>query len=1414
MVRVSNTILEYKKSLLTMGIFKSIAVLVAILFLEIFLALLCLPLYLTQDYLKNPILFNQNGFSYSLYSVRKHVTLSAIVSATLLFGAYMAMTWYVVRHAPPSQASTNTLSFANSAELIYDPAYIRVGSGVAALATSTGGTTSYADTSNATSSFGGGEFAGMEWDVASSSLQLISGSSTGMFTSRIIDAGVTSTWQSLSWLPGAPYGKEFPDNSQSETAYPAGNMSMQSLVALWHFNELAYASTTGEVVDSSGNGYHGAGRGIVSTTAAAIFNRAASFSVTPSSSVRVATSSFLSTSQSGTVMVWVRPGALNNNFRSIFGVGDEGGTGQRIVFGLHRDNQTATIFHQQSGGQMDYVGAASAVMPTSTWHHVAWVSTGTAYLIYVDGVAQTVSAQLGVGANSGDWFGDVTGADSLIIGARQNNAAVTDYVNAQIDELAVFDRVLSADEIRSAYQRGAASVQFQVRSCDDALCSGESFVGPTGASTSYYSELTTSTIGLPQKTLVGLTDARYFQYRLFVSTTDASLFATPELFRVTSTAYSTSSYPTSAPTVEHTLGVPFRTLDGFTAALGAGNAGTIKYQLALDTTSTWYYWNTNWVVADGGVAEANTAADINTHIATFDNDVGTGTVYVRAFLISDGSQAVELASVTLSTTSTVSFTTVTSTVNESVGTTTLMLALDTISSSTITVNYAATGGTAVSGTDYILVNGVATIDAGNTTTTISIPITNDQSVEGNETIVVTLDAPSGVLLGATSTHTITIQDNDVPGATVTESGGGTTVTESGTTDSYTIVLNTEPSSVVVVALATSTGDISLSTSSVRFTASNWNVPVTVTVSAVNDSIAEGSETATISHTASSTDGNYHGVSVSGVSVTITDNDTAGVTVTTSGGSTSVSESGTTDTYTIQLSSQPTSTVTIALATSTADVLLSTTTIQFTESTWSTPVTVTVSAANDAIAEGTESVTISHTVAANDAAYNAISADSVTVSVTDNDTAGTTITESSSTTEVNEAGATQDSYTIVLQSEPTSAVTVTLTTGTGGIYISTSSIRFTTGNWNVPVTVTVTAIDDATYEGLHASTISHSASSADSAYHGISIAQVTVDIFDNDTADPDPEPDNDATPTSTSSTSTSSRASAPPAPPSIFTLPQVVLPGPQVGGGMDNQGTAGRIVVTTGTQSRFVTLDVPGGVNVARMAVAYEPSFNTAPQQLYRPTITVDLCAGRERCRDGEYVLFLRVYTPDGVPSPTIERRYRLAAPTPSLPAVPSSDVSLRLIRSAGSSTLYIALANQKQRVASSAAATVLTGAGYAIQDVSDAELRAYRDTVPMSLSGARTIARTRAIVATMRERGNTMMRFDAPLRVGVRGEDVRQLQQLLQGMGLYPATVVTTGYYGSITANAVRSFQRLFGLPVSGVADDATRLLMNSILGL
>jgi hypothetical protein len=106
-----------------------------------------------------------------------------------------------------------------------------------------------------------------------------------------------------------------------------------------------------------------------------------------------------------------------------------------------------------------------------------------------------------------------------------------------------------------------------------------------------------------------------------------------------------------------------------------------------------------------------------------------------------------------------------------------------------------------------------------------------------------------------------------------------------------------------------------------------------------------------------------------------------------------------------------------------------------------------------------------------------------------------VTLSKTTVAVTEGAAT-DSYTVVLNSAPTSNVSV-IVNGNADVSGSPSSLTFTPANWNVAQPVTVTAVNDRIYEADHSATITHSSVSSDANYNGLTIAAVTANVSDNE-----------------------------------------------------------------------------------------------------------------------------------------------------------------------------------------------------------------------------------------------------------------------------------------------------------------------------
>ena len=113
------------------------------------------------------------------------------------------------------------------------------------------------------------------------------------------------------------------------------------------------------------------------------------------------------------------------------------------------------------------------------------------------------------------------------------------------------------------------------------------------------------------------------------------------------------------------------------------------------------------------------------------------------------------------------------------------------------------------------------------------------------------------------------------------------------------------------------------------------------------------------------------------------------------------------------------------------------------------------------------------------------------------TPGVTVSKSALT--VVEEDTTGDSYTVVLDIQPTANVRVTVAGHAGTDVTPTpGALTFTTTDWETARTVTVTAGNDADTADDSVS-LTHGATSADSGYEGIPIAGVAVTVNDNDTA---------------------------------------------------------------------------------------------------------------------------------------------------------------------------------------------------------------------------------------------------------------------------------------------------------------------------
>ena len=133
-----------------------------------------------------------------------------------------------------------------------------------------------------------------------------------------------------------------------------------------------------------------------------------------------------------------------------------------------------------------------------------------------------------------------------------------------------------------------------------------------------------------------------------------------------------------------------------------------------------------------------------------------------------------------------------------------------------------------------------------------------------------------------------------------------------------------------------------------------------------------------------------------------------------------------------LDAQPTSNVVLTLTSNDTGESSVSSPITFTSADWDTPQTVTVTGIDDNIIDGEQgsSITISIDDANSDNDFDSIPDQTVAVLTADDDVAGFTVDQLDGSVAVTEAGGT-DTFTVVLDAQPTSDVVIALTSSDAG-----------------------------------------------------------------------------------------------------------------------------------------------------------------------------------------------------------------------------------------------------------------------------------------------------------------------------------------------------------------------------------------------
>ncbi len=454
---------------------------------------------------------------------------------------------------------------------------------------------------------------------------------TGDFNSQIFDAAADANWQRFVYNARGYYGEQLPNSDAIEIDV---NMTGNSL--LLHLNESAGATTA---ADNSGSGNNGSCTNCPTFGATGKFGNGAFFdgsndTVTLGTQIRHADTNNYS------VSLWYK--GLDANANGDWGRVLLGRDSGDIYANLILRNGYVEFLHYNNAWLHNL--ASTTYVADNVWHHIVYVNfSNETGRMYVDGKLQATGSS-SISDNAYPFR-----IDGLMRGYNGT------YSLGTLDDIAVWDRSISDDEILNMYRRGALRLKLQLRTCNDSACSGETFVGPSGTNATFFDD---SNSVSDLNTTVS-PDNRYFQYRAVFETDDVNYLkeTTPALLDVnvqygvsTGSVYSVKTFlnykprsffapnqtiliradgnSSSAPniTIRDANGI-MRVDSAATASVSDGDTGTFDYNYTLNGATGWYSVQLgsklyNNVFYQGRVwSDKYTDADQNVYPFSFDLNV-------------------------------------------------------------------------------------------------------------------------------------------------------------------------------------------------------------------------------------------------------------------------------------------------------------------------------------------------------------------------------------------------------------------------------------------------------------------------------------------------------------------------------------------------------------------------------------------------------------------------------------------------------------------------------------------------------------------------------------------------------------------------------------------------------------------------
>lgn len=403
----------------------------------------------------------------------------------------------------------------------------------------------------------------------------------------------------------------------------------------------------------------------------------------------------------------------------------------------------------------------------------------------------------------------------------------------------------------------------------------------------------------------------------------------------------------------------------------------------------------------------------------------------------------------------------------------------------------------------------------NTPQTVAIVGVNDATADGNVTYRIITAAASSQDTNYNGLSipdvTVTNIDDEQPNIII-EAPYPLVTGEAGIKGNFSVVLTSRPIANVEFKLSSNLPtEGQLGVTSILFNSSNWNIPQTITVTGIDDSLTDGDVAyAIVTGEVVSSDASYAGMNAPDIAAVNRDDDIPDF-IFNLPTSMQTTESGGAAKFTIALLIKPIANVSLRLSSSDmSEGVVSPAAITFTTVNWNTPQMVTVTGVNDLDVD--KAVDYDVVVDASfsiDANYRKLVPRRI--QVTNIDDENSTQPQAGEPSSIiiaprlnlltSEDGGIA-TFTVKLSRAPSNSVDIPIRSGnTAEGRVQPSNLVFDATNWSVPQTVTVVGRDDDVVDGhKNYAVIVESPLSDDMGYSSLSQVSVTITNKDNDRAD--------------------------------------------------------------------------------------------------------------------------------------------------------------------------------------------------------------------------------------------------------------------------------------------------------------------------